>query len=66
MGVGPALASLREWLLFHTIRRTNIEIGDDLHLSVSTVKAYLRNMMNKLEARNRVQLIANARAHGLL
>ncbi|NGO12766.1 response regulator transcription factor [Streptomyces sp. HC44] len=45
---------------------TNPEIGDELNLSVNTVKSYLRDMMHKLAARNRAQLIANARAHGLL
>jgi DNA-binding NarL/FixJ family response regulator len=30
------------------------------------VKSYLREMMHKLAARNRAQLIANARTHGLL
>lgn len=45
---------------------TNPEIGDKLNLSVNTVKSYLREMMHKLAARNRAQLIANARAHGLL
>ncbi|MFG1667734.1 response regulator transcription factor [Streptomyces sp. Y7] len=45
---------------------TNPEIGDELNLSVNTVKSYLREMMHKLAARNRAQLIANARMHGLL
>ncbi|MER5228005.1 response regulator transcription factor [Streptomyces flaveus] len=45
---------------------TNPEIGDELNLSVNTVKSYLREMMHKIAARNRAQLIANARTHGLL
>ncbi|MET7479124.1 response regulator transcription factor [Streptomyces sp. NPDC005648] len=45
---------------------TNPEIGDELNLSVNTVKTYLREMMNKLAARNRAQLISNARTRGLL
>lgn len=45
---------------------TNPEIGDELALSVNTVKAYLHNVMHKLDARNRAQVITNARAHGLL
>lgn len=45
---------------------TNSEIGDELNLSVNTVKSYLREVMHKLAARNRAQLIANARTHGLL
>ncbi|MCX4091074.1 response regulator transcription factor [Nocardia sp. alder85J] len=45
---------------------TNPEIGTELNLSVNTVKTYLRTVMHKLGARNRVQLIANARGQGLL
>ncbi|MGI5130003.1 response regulator [Pseudonocardia sp. CA-107938] len=45
---------------------TNLEIGAELNLSINTVKTYLRTVMHKLAARNRVQLIANARGEGLL
>ncbi|WP_238413113.1 response regulator transcription factor [Saccharothrix deserti] len=45
---------------------TNPEIGAELHLSINTVKTYLRSVMHKLAARNRAQLIANARGQGLL
>lgn len=45
---------------------TNVEIGHELNLSVNTVKDYLRNVMQKLKARNRAQLITNARVRGLL
>jgi DNA-binding NarL/FixJ family response regulator len=45
---------------------TNSEIGQQLDLSLNTVKAYLSNVMHKLGARNRAQVITNARAHGLL
>ena len=45
---------------------TNPEIGTELNLSVNTVKTYLRSVMHKLAARNRAQLIANARGQGLL
>ncbi len=45
---------------------TNPEIGTELNLSVNTVKTYLRTVMQKLAARNRAQLIANARGQGLL
>ena len=45
---------------------TNAEIGTELNLSVNTVKSYLRTVMHKLAARNRTQLIANARGRGLL
>lgn len=45
---------------------TNIEIGSQLGLSNNTVKSYLRNVMQKLQARNRAQLVTNARQHGLI
>lgn len=46
--------------------RTNGEIGARLGLSNNTVKSYLRAVMQKLQARNRAQAVANARRHGLL
>jgi DNA-binding NarL/FixJ family response regulator len=36
--------------------RTNSEIADELHISLSTVKAHLASLMTKLSARNRVEL----------
>jgi DNA-binding NarL/FixJ family response regulator len=36
--------------------RTNAEIADELHISLSTVKAHLASLMAKLSARNRVEL----------
>lgn len=36
--------------------RTNSEIADDLHISLSTVKTHLASLMTKLGARNRVEL----------
>ena len=36
--------------------RTNAEIGEDLHFSVSTVKFHLASLMTKLSVRNRVEL----------
>jgi DNA-binding NarL/FixJ family response regulator len=45
---------------------TNGEVGHDLRLSPNTVKTYLHNVMRKLDARNRAQVITNARARGLL
>jgi DNA-binding NarL/FixJ family response regulator len=45
---------------------TNGEIGETLRLSPNTVKTYLHHVMRKLDARNRAQVITNARAHGLL
>lgn len=37
--------------------RTNSEIGEDLHLSMSTVKTHIGALMTKLSARNRVELV---------
>jgi DNA-binding NarL/FixJ family response regulator len=36
--------------------RTNAEIADDLHISLSTVKFHLASLMTKIGARNRVQI----------
>ena len=36
--------------------KTNAEIGDELHISTSTVKFHLASLMTKLGARNRVEL----------
>jgi DNA-binding NarL/FixJ family response regulator len=36
--------------------RTNAEIADELHISLSTVKTHLASLMAKLAARNRVEL----------
>ena len=35
---------------------TNAEIADELHISLSTVKTHLASLMNKLGARNRVEI----------
>ncbi|MFE2012946.1 response regulator [Streptomyces sp. NPDC059491] len=35
---------------------TNTEIADTLHISLSTVKTHLASLMNKLHARNRVEI----------
>ncbi|MEZ5269544.1 MAG: LuxR C-terminal-related transcriptional regulator [Microthrixaceae bacterium] len=36
--------------------RTNAEIADELHISMSTVKTHLASLMSKLGARNRVEI----------
>jgi DNA-binding NarL/FixJ family response regulator len=36
--------------------RTNAEIADELHVSLSTVKTHLASLMTKLGARNRVEI----------
>ena len=37
--------------------RTNAEIAGELHISLSTVKTHLASLMNKLGARNRVEIV---------
>lgn len=37
--------------------RTNAEIAEELHISLSTVKFHLASQMNKIGARNRVQIV---------
>jgi len=36
--------------------RTNGEIADGLHISLSTVKTHLTNLMNELGVRDRVEI----------
>ena len=36
--------------------RTNAEVADELHISLSTVKSHLASLMTKLAARNRVEI----------
>jgi len=52
----PLTEREEEVLLTVAHGRTNAEIGDELHISLSTVKAHLSSLMTKLEARNRVEL----------
>lgn len=63
---GPVTPREYDVLRLVAAGHTNGEIGGQLGLSVNTVKAYLHNVMHKLDARNRAQVITNARAHGLL
>ncbi|MGE8150112.1 LuxR C-terminal-related transcriptional regulator [Pseudomonas vancouverensis] len=56
---------------FHVIRllaagNRNRAIAEQMHLSEHTVKTHLRNVSAKLGARNRTEVIAIARAKGLL
>jgi len=44
---------------------SNTEVADDLHVSVSTVKAHDASSMPKLAARNRVELVIWAYAQQL-
>ena len=46
--------------------RTNAEIADELHISLGTVKTHLANLMEKLCARNRVEIAMWAHESGRL
>ena len=51
------LTSREEEILVPVARgRTNSEIADELHISISTVKTHLAALMRKLDARNRVEI----------
>lgn len=52
-----ALTCREEEVLLPVARgRTNSEIAEELHISVSTVKTHLASLMRKLDARNRVEI----------
>ncbi|MCC5948001.1 MAG: response regulator transcription factor [Nitriliruptoraceae bacterium] len=62
-----SLTSREEEILVPVARgRTNREIADELHISISTVKTHLASLMRKLEARNRVELAMWAHETGRL
>ncbi|MBB5925626.1 response regulator [Streptomyces echinatus] len=48
------------------VGRTNQEIGDELFLSLSSVKTYLARIQAKTRARNRVEVAAWAWEHGVV
>lgn len=51
------LTEREEQILLTVARgRTNAEIADELYISLSTVKTHLASLMNKLGARNRVEI----------
>lgn len=54
--IEPLTAREEEVLLRLAKGRTNDEIAIDLHISQSTVKAHVANVMRKLAARNRVEV----------
>lgn len=64
--VSPVTAREYDVLRLVAAGHTNLEIGAELNLSVNTVKSYLREVMRKLGARNRAQVIMKARSSGLL
>lgn len=54
--VEPLTAREEEVLVPVAQGRTNTEIAGELHITPSTVKAHLANLMRKLGARNRVEV----------
>ncbi len=54
--IDPLTEREEEVLLTVAKGRTNAEIADDLYISLSTVKTHLASLMNKLGARNRVEI----------
>ncbi|MEV0596326.1 response regulator transcription factor [Nonomuraea cavernae] len=54
---GEALTDREEQILATVARgRTNSEIADEFHISLSTVKTHIASLMAKLGARNRVEI----------
>lgn len=54
---GDPLTNREEEVLRAVARgKTNAEISGELHISLSTVKTHVANLMAKLEARNRVEI----------
>jgi DNA-binding NarL/FixJ family response regulator len=54
--VAPLTEREEQVLVAVAVGRTNAEIADELCISLSTVKTHLASLMNKLGARNRVEL----------
>ncbi|MFN0028758.1 MAG: response regulator [Acidimicrobiales bacterium] len=54
--IEPLTGREEEVLLTVARGRTNAEIADELYISLSTVKSHLASLMNKLGARNRVEI----------
>lgn len=54
--IAPLTVREEEVLITVARGRTNLEIADELHISLSTVKFHLASLMTKLGARNRVEI----------
>ena len=49
-----------------TLRYTNEEIAERLHISVNTVRTHIQNMLNKTGFKNRLELAVNAATLGII
>lgn len=54
--IEPLTDREEEVLVTVAVGKTNAEIADELHISLSTVKFHLASLMQKLGARNRVEI----------
>jgi DNA-binding NarL/FixJ family response regulator len=46
--------------------RSNQEIGDELYVSIHTIRAHIRTLLTKLGARSRLEAVASARRQNLI
>jgi DNA-binding NarL/FixJ family response regulator len=64
----PEELNLREMDILRLVAQglTNKEIGSHLHLTENTVKGYVKEILFKLDARNRIEAVLHANSRGLL
>ena len=64
----PQALNLREMGMLRLIAQglTNREIGEQLHLSENTVKGYVKTILSKMGARNRIEAVFLARERSLI
>jgi DNA-binding NarL/FixJ family response regulator len=64
----PQELNLREMDILRLVAQglTNKEIGSSLHLTENTVKGYVKEILFKLDARNRIEAVLHANSRGLL
>ena len=66
-GSGGSLTTREyEVLCVMALGRTSKEIAEELHLAENTVRSYVQSLLQKLQARNRIEALAKARHLRLL